>query len=114
MWFGDLVTCDWWEYTWLNEGFARFYQYFGTALVEDTWDLPLQFTVEQMHVIFHADSSETTHAMTNPVNTPAEIDAMFGSVSYNKGASVIRMIEHTIGSDKFKAAMRDYLRTKYV
>lgn len=114
MWFGDLVTCDWWEYTWLNEGFARYYQYFATALVEPSWELPLQFVVDQLHLALSVDSLENTHPMSHTVNTPEEVKSVFDSISYNKGGSVIRMIEHAIGSEKFKSAIRDYLKAKYV
>lgn len=112
MWFGDLVTCDWWEYTWLNEGFARYYQYHGTALVESTWDLPQQFVIEQLQSVLGADSLESTRPMSYAVNKPEEISNSFDSISYNKGASVIRMIEHVMGANTFKAAIKDYLRTK--
>ena len=114
MWFGDLVTCDWWKYTWLNEGFARFYQYFGTAMVEKDWDLGLQFIVDQLHIVFASDSYETTRPLSFDVNTPDEVQGVFDSISYNKGASVIRMIEHIIGTNNFKSAIKDYLKTKYV
>jgi aminopeptidase N len=48
MWFGNLLTCQWWAHIWLNEGFARYFTYFGTNMVEKDWDLELQFAVEQV------------------------------------------------------------------
>ncbi|KAG4070580.1 hypothetical protein HA402_011967 [Bradysia odoriphaga] len=111
MWFGDLVTCDWWEYTWLNEGFARYFQYYGTAFLAEThWDLPSQFIVEQLQVVMGADSLETSHPMSHSVNSPSEISDIFDSISYSKGASVIRMTEHIMGSNNFKVALQQYLR----
>lgn len=110
MWFGDLVTCEWWSYTWLNEGFARYFQYFGTALVEDKWNLGEQFVVEQLQNVMIMDSQLTTHPMTLDVESHTELSKAFDSISYNKGASVIRMMEHMIGSDKFKTALQKYLR----
>lgn len=112
MWFGDLVTCEWWNYTWLNEGFARFFQYFGTHLIENTWELDNQFVVEQLQAVLLSDSLESTHPMTFEVNSPSEIATAFDSISYNKGASVLRMVQHVIGADNFRNAVREYLKEK--
>lgn len=113
MWFGDLVTCKWWSYTWLNEGFARYFQYFGTAMVETEWSMDLQFVVDQIQSVMGMDSTNATNPLSDENTfTPAHLSRMFNSISYNKGATFIRMIEHAMGSDNFKKSLREYLLKK--
>nr|AAP37953.1 midgut aminopeptidase N3 [Helicoverpa armigera] len=112
MWFGNLVTNAWWDVLWLNEGFARYYQYFLTAWVEDM-GLATRFINEQVHASLLSDSSIDAHPLTNPgVGSPAAVSAMFSTITYNKGASVIRMTEHLLGFEVHRAGLRKYLEDK--
>lgn len=73
-----------------------------------------QFVVDQVHSAFSVDSSKSTHPMSHDVITPREIKKIFDTITYAKGASVLRMVEKTYGTDLFNEALSDYLKTKYV
>uniref|UniRef100_A0A182F8D7 Aminopeptidase N n=3 Tax=Anopheles albimanus TaxID=7167 RepID=A0A182F8D7_ANOAL len=109
-WFGDLLTCEWWDVTWLNEGFARYFQYFGTQLVEQNWDLEHQFVVEQLQGVMQMDSLRNTRPMTHPVYTQAQASGVFDNISYNKGAVMLRLLEHLLTPERFRTALREYVR----
>lgn len=71
-----------------------------------------QFVVEQLQSAFGADSLDNSLPLSYDVNSPEEIADRFGTISYNKGASVIRMVEHTLGHNTFIAGLRKYLKDK--
>jgi aminopeptidase N len=112
MWFGDLLTCQWWEHTWLNEGFARYFQYHGTAMVERDWDLEHQFVIDQLQGVFQFDSTDSTHPMSHPVNSPSEVSGIFDNISYNKGGVFLRMIKTLIGDRNFQMVLQKYVKDK--
>jgi len=109
MWFGNLVTLQWWDYTWLNEGFARLFQYLAMDEIEHDWRLMEQFVVDQQHTIFANDALLSAQSLTSESNTPAEISAKFGTISYSKGGSVLRMLSHIITPDTFQKGVQSYL-----
>ncbi|XP_022221899.2 glutamyl aminopeptidase [Drosophila obscura] len=108
-WFGNLVTMQWWNDIWLNEGFARYMQYKGVNAVHPDWGMLEQFQIIALHPVMVYDGKLSSHPIVQQVESPAEISAIFDTISYEKGGSVIRMLESLVGADTFEQAVTNYL-----
>ncbi|KAL7020925.1 hypothetical protein ACKWTF_011679 [Chironomus riparius] len=111
-WFGNLVTCEYWDYVWLNEGFASYLEYIVADMILPEWRILEQFTTEDMHPVMLNDVRPKTHAMTRNVNTPEEITTIYDFVAYPKAASVIRMMEQLMTPEIFKIMIYRYLSNR--
>jgi glutamyl aminopeptidase len=100
---------DWWNDLWLNEGFASYIEYKGVNSAQPEWNLDQFFLNDDMHAVMRLDARESSHPIINSAQNPNQITQYFNSISYKKGASVLRMLEHTIGSDIFEKAIHNYL-----
>jgi puromycin-sensitive aminopeptidase len=109
-WFGDLVTMEWWTHLWLNEGFASYMEYLAVAHLFPQWDIWTQFACNDLAVALSLDSLANTHPIEAEVNSPDEIGEIFDTVSYSKGASVIRMLASFLGEKNFRDGLRYYLK----
>ncbi|XP_070794866.1 leucyl-cystinyl aminopeptidase isoform X1 [Pituophis catenifer annectens] len=107
-WFGNLVTMEWWNDLWLNEGFATFMENLAMKIVfpdlyTDDIFLNLQFkTMEK-------DSMNSSHPVSLPVNSSEEIEQMFDVVSYIKGSSLLFMLKNYLHKDVFQTGIQIYL-----
>ncbi|XP_077505245.1 uncharacterized protein LOC144115007 [Amblyomma americanum] len=109
-WFGNLVTMKWWDDLWLNEGFASYIEYKGIDHVEPEWDMMNQFLTEDLQPVMDLDSTTTSHPVVQSVSHPDEITEIFDTISYNKGASVLRMLENFLGPSVFQRGVSSFLR----
>ncbi len=109
-WFGNLVTMKWWTDLWLNEGFASWMEYVAVHALHPEWKLWTQFAVDDQQPALRMDALEHTHPVEVPVKHPDEIRSIFDIISYQKGASVIHMLNDYLGADMFRDGLRHYLK----
>ncbi|XP_057336106.1 endoplasmic reticulum aminopeptidase 2-like isoform X2 [Microplitis mediator] len=108
-WFGNLVTMKWWNDLWLNEGAASFFEYKGVNHVSPHWNMMDQFVLDKTQSGLSLDGLATSHPISVPVKDPSEIEAIFDTISYNKGASILNMLEGFLGEDIFRRGLNEYL-----
>ena len=109
MWFGDLVTMKWWNGLWLNEAFATFMEMLAVDGWKPEWRRWDSFTVSRAAAM-QIDGLKSTRPIEFPVEKPEEAAGMFDVLTYEKGASVLRMLEQYIGAEAFRDGIRLYLR----
>ena len=101
MWFGDLVTMSWWNGIWLNEAFATFMEMLAVDAWKPEWQRWATFGVSRAAAL-SLDGLHSTRPIEFPVTSPRDADAMFDVLTYEKGASVLRMLEQHLSAELFR------------
>ncbi len=110
-WFGDMVTMQWWDNLWLNEGFATWMETKPVAEWHPEWNFP-QDDAEDLNQTLNLDAQKTTRTIRATASTPDEINEMFDGISYGKGGAVIGMVENYLGKEVFRQGVHNYLQAR--
>ncbi len=111
MWFGDLVTMEWWDSLWLNESFASWMGNKAVAELFPEWSMWTQFLLNETMGGMNLDGLRSSHPVEVPVGHPDEIEEIFDAISYNKGAAILWMLEQYLGEEVFQRGMHRYFTT---
>jgi aminopeptidase N len=108
-WFGDMVTMQWWDNLWLNEGFATWMETKPVAVWHPEWNFP-QDDAQELNDTLNLDAQKTTRTIRATANTPDEINEMFDGIAYGKAGAVIGMVENYLGKEVFRQGVHNYLQ----
>ena len=111
MWFGNLVTMQWWNDLWLNESFAEWAS--STCQAEATqWDTAwTTFSTAEKSWAYRQDQLSSTHPIAADIRDLEDVEANFDGITYAKGASVLKQLVAYVGREPFTAGLREYFST---
>jgi aminopeptidase N len=107
-WFGDMVTMQWWNNLWLNEGFATWMESKAVNAWKPNWNIS-QDDALAMDGVLNYDAGKVTRAIRAKADTPGEINEMFDGITYQKGGAVLGMTENYETPEVFRRGVHKYL-----
>jgi puromycin-sensitive aminopeptidase len=109
-WFGNLVTMQWWDDLWLNEGFASWAENWAADLLYPDYAMWDQFTTGHLSSALRLDALKSSHPIQVPIHHAEEVEQVFDAISYCKGGSVVRMIKAVLGTKNFQTGLANYMK----
>ncbi|MCV7185442.1 aminopeptidase N [Mycolicibacterium murale] len=110
MWFGDLVTMQWWDDLWLNESFATFASVLCQAEATEYTEAWTTFANVEKSWAYRQDQLPSTHPVAADIPDLHAVEVNFDGITYAKGASVLKQLVAYVGLESFLAGLRDYFR----
>ncbi|MFD0402449.1 aminopeptidase N [Kitasatospora sp. NPDC127121] len=112
MWFGDLVTMEWWNDLWLNESFATFAEAVCQAEAPGSkWPNSWTTFANQMKTwAYRQDQLPSTHPIMADINDLEDVQVNFDGITYAKGASVLKQLVAYVGQDAFFQGVQTYFK----
>ncbi|MGA8331624.1 MAG: aminopeptidase N, partial [Mycobacterium sp.] len=110
MWFGDLVTMQWWDDLWLNESFATFASVLCQAEATEFTTAWTTFANSEKSWAYRQDQMPSTHPVAADIPDLAAVEVNFDGITYAKGASVLKQLVAYVGLEDFLSGLRDYFR----
>ncbi|GAB3769724.1 aminopeptidase N [Nocardioides ginsengisegetis] len=110
MWFGDLVTMQWWDDLWLNEAFASWAATWASVNATQYTDGWATFLAASKLTGYQVDMGPASHPIRGDVPNVAQAMANFDAITYVKGESVLKQLVAYVGEDAFVEGLRAYFR----
>jgi aminopeptidase N len=110
MWFGDLVTMQWFTDVWMKEVFAN---HMAAKIVNPQFPAvnhDLRYLVDYYPTAYGVDRTAGTNEIRQPLKNLSEAGTLYGAIIYQKAPIVMRQLETLVGSDSFRDGLREYLR----
>jgi aminopeptidase 2 len=109
-WFGNLVTSEYWDDIWLNEGFATWMAWYSSNIFFPQWKTWQNHVLTVLQDALSVDSLRSSHPIEVPITGTSDVGQVFDDITYLKGSSLLRMISMRIGESTFLRGVQTYLK----
>jgi aminopeptidase N len=109
MWFGDMVTMNWFTDVWMKEVFANFMADKSTEDLTGKEVFDLKFLVDHFTLAYGVDRTTGANPIRQELNNLKDAGTLYGNIIYHKAPIMMRQLERLMGKDKFQEGVRVYL-----